>query len=372
MTKHAEHGTTTMYRYGCRCGKCKEAKAKQRANYKARKKSGAFVPEQRKKPTPLCMPIILCMSRDFNITQKEIGRLFGINAATVSIRLSAAGFKRGKNSNQQRTAQTKRAKRLASLEAEILNEYSDKYELLETKANGVEVKCRECGARFVVTNCNNGIACRSCEKRAKEEAKRLKEEHKKRQAILLKIQQAEAVQVCEWCGVEFHAQKKRKYCSTRCAERHNYRAKHPKEVKTCAVCGKEFESYTSKNIYCSNECCRKANHKHERECGRRTANHRHRARMYGVAYEPGITLQKVYQRDKGICYLCGCKTSKADSWYTEDGYHVCGDTYPTIDHVIPMAKGGGHTWGNVRLACRQCNSIKSDHLLTAEDMPQVG
>ena len=33
---------------------------------------------------------------------------------------------------------------------------------------------------------------------------------------------------------------------------------------------------------------------------------------------------------------------------------------PTIDHVIPLSKGGTHEPGNCRLACFRCNAIKSD------------
>ena len=36
------------------------------------------------------------------------------------------------------------------------------------------------------------------------------------------------------------------------------------------------------------------------------------------------------------------------------------DNYPTIDHVMPLAKGGMHSWDNVRLAHHGCNSAKGD------------
>ncbi|MDT2396282.1 HNH endonuclease [Enterococcus avium] len=34
-----------------------------------------------------------------------------------------------------------------------------------------------------------------------------------------------------------------------------------------------------------------------------------------------------------------------------------------MDHVIPISKGGTHSWDNVRLAHRHCNAIKRDALL---------
>ena len=37
---------------------------------------------------------------------------------------------------------------------------------------------------------------------------------------------------------------------------------------------------------------------------------------------------------------------------------------PTIDHIVPLSRGGTHTIDNVVLACKSCNSRKSNRLLT--------
>lgn len=37
--------------------------------------------------------------------------------------------------------------------------------------------------------------------------------------------------------------------------------------------------------------------------------------------------------------------------------HSDGPDYPTIDHVIPLSKGGSHTWDNVKVACGECNCV---------------
>jgi 5-methylcytosine-specific restriction endonuclease McrA len=36
----------------------------------------------------------------------------------------------------------------------------------------------------------------------------------------------------------------------------------------------------------------------------------------------------------------------------------------TMDHVIPLSRGGRHTIGNILPACRSCNSAKQDRFLT--------
>jgi 5-methylcytosine-specific restriction endonuclease McrA len=32
----------------------------------------------------------------------------------------------------------------------------------------------------------------------------------------------------------------------------------------------------------------------------------------------------------------------------------------TLDHVIPLTRGGAHTASNLRVACRSCNSSKGE------------
>ena len=34
-----------------------------------------------------------------------------------------------------------------------------------------------------------------------------------------------------------------------------------------------------------------------------------------------------------------------------------------IDHIIPIGKGGSHTWDNICVACDMCNKMKLDHYL---------
>lgn len=36
---------------------------------------------------------------------------------------------------------------------------------------------------------------------------------------------------------------------------------------------------------------------------------------------------------------------------------------PTIDHVVPLSRGGEDTLSNVQLACFICNLVKHDRLL---------
>lgn len=84
-----------------------------------------------------------------------------------------------------------------------------------------------------------------------------------------------------------------------------------------------------------------------------------RARMAEAIVDKDINLDRLIKRDKGICYICGKKCNREDI-RLEGGYWMVGDSYPSIDHVKPLAKGGNHSWENVRLAHYICNVKKND------------
>lgn len=115
----------------------------------------------------------------------------------------------------------------------------------------------------------------------------------------------------------------------------------------CPVCG----TITQRRKYCSIECAKKADNK------RRDFNRRMKLSMARV--DTDITVEGLYRRDNGICYLCG-KRCDYEDYTVIDGNFIAGDWYPSVDHVIPLAKGGEHSWNNVMLAHRLCNSKKSD------------
>ena len=41
----------------------------------------------------------------------------------------------------------------------------------------------------------------------------------------------------------------------------------------------------------------------------------------------------------------------------------CGAYADTMDHIVPRAKGGDHSWMNIVAACKKCNTKKADYLL---------
>ena len=198
--------------------------------------------------------------------------------------------------------------------------------------------------------------------------------------------------ICEWCGNEYYTGNgKAKYCSDKCRKeaykekQRQWRAEHPDYLKkwhddhpdyqkewdakhphygrdrsrkrrgtviykrVCVVCGQPFETPFPYALTCSKECSKMLHRdRHDHRLDRLKKN---------GEVDTSITLERLIERDDGVCHICGGKIDKEDYSY-KDGYRVTGRSYPSIDHVIPIAMGGTHTWNNVKLAHMVCNAQK--------------
>lgn len=126
-------------------------------------------------------------------------------------------------------------------------------------------------------------------------------------------------------------------------------------VKACNRCGTFI--YGKYMQLCS-ECKAESKLKNKRAQYHR-AEVKRRLRIKTAMVDRDINLISLYDRDKGVCHLCGTRCDFDDK-VEIDGTIICGNMYPSVDHVIPLAKGGLHSWSNVKLAHRICNSIKGD------------
>lgn len=84
---------------------------------------------------------------------------------------------------------------------------------------------------------------------------------------------------------------------------------------------------------------------------------RRRSNRIAAVSEKGITILKLIERDGPICYMCGKETTFSDRRWGNYG-----PDYPTIDHIIPLSKGGGNIWSNVKVCCGECNCKKGDRM----------
>lgn len=283
---------------------------------------------------------------------KEAAEKFGVSTIQVNNLAKKRGLTNGMTWLGRNSAVETRAKeaeqRIAVMLPYLGFDYLGGYETSQSKCR---IKCRACGAEYERTVGflrKGNVTCVECKK----------QETKKR-----KVER------------ELEAEAKK-------AERDLYRMMHPPKDAyaeqherflmrsgICEICGKPYtvreyvESCALKkaqdNGVCSREC---RDEKKRRKCramhkGRKDT-HRHRARKYGCEYDSSVKLDRLIKRNGLQCAICGGMCDLNDHSWSE----YSGPLYPSIDHIIPMSKGGSHTWDNVQIAHIICNSEKGDRM----------
>lgn len=290
---------------------------------------------------------------------RETAEKFGVTTVQINNVVKYRGLTNGRSWRQGSKEYDKKLKKEAEARLEAVLEskgfvYCGGYTDRDGK---VEIACKACGSKF--TNCvdtvrHGVVVCHVCarERALAREAER-KAERKAESAKRQKELEA------EW------AEQKRQ---TQIRKQRERDAKLDK-VYVCKVCGKEYtprqymqdEGLTlfSNVGYCSHACKRKATNKARKMSpSGKTGHYYDRARKYGVEYIPGITLKKVVARDGLRCAICGGMCD----WNDHTWSSCSGPLYPSVDHIIPMAKGGPHIWENVQVAHVMCNSEKGDRV----------
>lgn len=137
--------------------------------------------------------------------------------------------------------------------------------------------------------------------------------------------------------------------------------------RTCLLCSKAFYSDRKTN-YCME--CKSQKQAEQKRKYNKNKELKRRLKLQSAMVDNDITVPALAERDNNKCYLCGKEVNFGD-YYVREGTIICGDSYPSIDHIVPLAKGGKHSWDNVKLAHRICNSLKSDILLN-DTPPGIG
>ena len=118
--------------------------------------------------------------------------------------------------------------------------------------------------------------------------------------------------------------------------------------RACLNCNREFNRFDQGGVC---DAC----HAKVRSATKATR----RARIAGaLRKDQGICHQELHRIFNGTCQLCGNKTQPPEVWVGWDGKTAM-PYAPTVDHIIPLAKAGTHTWDNVQLAHALCNSFKN-------------
>jgi len=248
------------------------------------------------------------------------------------------------------------------------------------KRRGTDIikDCPICGERFEIGT--NGALTKYCSQDCADEARRIRNRERWREANPGWNDRTN--KVCEWCGKSYEVKPKyasqSRFCSDECRHRskgHKPMEEYLKELeqqkeetarikeaerkariktKACTECGETFKTIQPNQLTCSKECSRLRKNRLKRHYKEERYNETN-------LIDKDITVKVLYKRDKGICYICGGKCDFKD--HTQiNGHFTAGPNYPSIDHIIPIARGGMHTWDNVKLAHHYCNSMKSDIL----------
>ncbi len=68
----------------------------------------------------------------------------------------------------------------------------------------------------------------------------------------------------------------------------------------------------------------------------------------------GLTKHRLFVRDRQICAYCTNRFAETDL---------------TVEHIVPVSRGGRHEWTNVVTACRSCNTRKGNRRPEEANMP---
>lgn len=130
-----------------------------------------------------------------------------------------------------------------------------------------------------------------------------------------------------------------------------YKASDPSRI--CIACGCSYCNLFGRQSFqrtcspaCGNELSRWRN-------WRKTSKRRATLRNARVEH---VDVFSVFERDGWRCHLCGRNTPRKLRGTTDP-------RAPELDHIVPLAKGGEHSYRNTACACRACNGAKSDHVL---------
>lgn len=189
---------------------------------------------------------------------------------------------------------------------------------------------------------------------------------------------------CAWCGDSITGSHGRRiYCSQSCKDK-TYHAKQREEkypssdlaAKRCAGCNRSMEGMRPHAVYCSRNCKSSAASRRSpatpelnqarylKERDRRLeyakkyqrenpdvpkrAKNKRRARKLaaGVFSITSRDWSRLVERQRGECFYCGCRQPLS------------------MDHVVPLFRGGRHSIGNIVAACVPCNSSKRTRYIT--------
>jgi len=123
------------------------------------------------------------------------------------------------------------------------------------------------------------------------------------------------------------------------------------KLGTCRVC-----NAVKSKLY------RERNKERLREGKRQYASRRRAMLKNAPEIDPSVNLKTLREKGGDLCTYCGVLM---DFETIEYAPHKA-----SVDHIVPLSRGGAHTFGNTTLACLKCNMSKFNKTLQEWEGPR--
>ena len=125
---------------------------------------------------------------------------------------------------------------------------------------------------------------------------------------------------------------------------------------TCARCGSVWSKGRSATRDLCASCLPVPPSRVMERPGRINTANKMRARAFGVEFED-VDILRLYEDAGWLCWLC--------DGAVDPTLPATDPMAPSLDHKIPLSRGGGHVLANCALAHRDCNVRKGVRVLAA-------
>lgn len=210
-------------------------------------------------------------------------------------------------------------------------------------------KCKRCGVlkekeMFVVNNNRKdgmGVSCKKCHNEIAKEYRQKNPQKVKmsRSKWIEKVNQQGGLSLKEYLA--------------------NWRKKNKEKSKEYLANWKEKYGYENSAIYKLNWSKKNKEHikayniwyRKNNKDNTRMNSHKRRVRIRGGQFEV-FSNTSIFERDGYVCGICGQKINRRLKYPNPMSV--------SLDHIIPICKGGGHIVNNVQASHLSCNVRKSD------------
>lgn len=231
-----------------------------------------------------------------------------------------------------------------------------------------ERKCEVCGSSLEGRRADATVCSNTCYE-SRRSRRRVEEKKGKRNPN------------CAWCGKPIPNSRRSDAvtCSiecnlARCKDRTKEERRKGRQT-ACVECGEKISEHEDiRTLYCSDKCRKAKKFRYDSEWRRRNPDkmytyhkswsirnpdvvsaHRHKRRaLMANAFVEEVIDSEVFEEWEWLCGICGGFIDEELKWPHPGS--------ATIDHILPISKGGKHEFNNVCPAHYGCNSRKRDRV----------